>query len=917
MAGISHACKSDRLTLNRSTKPILRLCLVNALIALLAVCSNAIGANWRGPIASISVHPDAPKTSSWFAFGGVWTDVPTGEWNPRDPHPLETYYFSPDFIDPDIGLPQTIVLGDLNKTYVVDPSYDIIVPGDDASVGNVIVDGGQWAFVFQPLFVPGPMAHGGSLSIAYNLSVDGSVGTPGMLTLSGSGTLTVSDPYEGDLTGVSVRADQVLVDNASIIISNGAKLASGGDSTQARTTGFIGVSAGSTGTVTVTGENSMWQSYSFLAVGEDGNGILSITNGALVDSGTAFIASNAGSTGTVTVTGENSTWENSGQLQVGNDGTGMLAITNGGQISTGGSGFVGTFSEGTGTVEVTGPSALWTISYNLNIGFEGDGTLFVSNGGQVTNDTAFIANGDGSTGKVTVTGHDSTWTNTGTLYVGFGGVGILTVSDNATVQASSIEIGTRGEVDGDGSIIGNVVNGGHVSPGNSPGTLTIEGDYVQDDVGVLELEFAGLDSSQHDRLIVTGDATLDGDVVLKFIDNFAPQHGQQFEFLTVGGTADLSAATFSVQNLAPGFLFDIAPSAAGYMMTALNDGIFVPEPTANTLVIIGLILSVIACRQRRAQKRTADFRRRVIRMFAWIALCFLSAIFWVNVSNAGELMYATDSASDSLYFVDIETGAVTPIGPAGMGIGASTPTALAVHPLNGRIYAANNSPASVAGLLEIDRGTGIATHIGGSVAEIAFDSAGTLYTQLGGGGSTQPAPLGVVDIATGEAISLGGPDLPRFLGLDFNAADGNFYGITSEMELDTAPTLVKVALTGDLLSEVTMSEPIAYPGALAFDTQGTLIGSSINGDLFDINPVTGVMSNFRSSSGPQGLGRVVLVPEPTSIAFALLWNHRFWILRLQNVASMSAALFAVLCALSPFHIGSLRFCHSGKQMCCA
>jgi hypothetical protein len=184
------------------------------------------------------------------------------------------------------------------------------------------------------------------------------------------------------------------------------------------------------------------------------------------------------------------------------------------------------------------------------------------------------------------------WMNTGELTIGVGGVGRLTVSDNATVQAATVVIGSQGEVHGDGNIIGNVENSGLVSPGNSPGSLTIEGDYLQGIAGTLELEFAGLGSTQHDRLIVTGNAMLDGDVVLKFINQFAPQQGQQFEFLTVSGTTELSAATFSVQNLAPGFLFDVAPSAGGYMMTALNDGVFVPEPSALLLAgfaIFGLI----------------------------------------------------------------------------------------------------------------------------------------------------------------------------------------------------------------------------------------------------------------------------------------------------------------------------------------
>jgi hypothetical protein len=77
--------------------------------------------------------------------------------------------------------------------------------------------------------------------------------------------------------------------------------------------------------------------------------------------------------------------------------------------------------------------------------------------------------------------------------------------------------------------------------------------------------------------------------VLKFLDGFAPQQGQQFEFLAVGGIADLSGATFEVQNLMPGFQFDITPSAGGVLMTALTDGRFVPEPPSVLLLLIASI----------------------------------------------------------------------------------------------------------------------------------------------------------------------------------------------------------------------------------------------------------------------------------------------------------------------------------------
>lgn len=232
-------------------------------------------------------------------------------------------------------------------------------------------------------------------------------------------------------------------------------------------------------------------------------------------------------------------------------------------------------------------------------------------------------------------------------------------------------------------------------------------------------------------------------------------------------------------------------------------------------------------------------------------------------------MYATDAASDALYIIDTETTERKPLGPSGMGIGVTTPVDLATDPLSGRIFVANNSPPELAGLLEVDRHTGIATHIGGSVRSIAFGSDGTLYTQMGPGPVPAPSELGVVDIGTGIATSLGGDILPDLFGMSFNRADGFIYGMSSE-GIDSEPSLLKISTKGELISQIKMSTPIYGPGGIAFDSKGNLIGSSIRDQLFNIDIVSGDMFSFRTGEGPQGFDRIVDVPEPCSVALICL-----------------------------------------------
>ena len=44
---------------------------------------------------------------------------------------------------------------------------------------------------------------------------------------------------------------------------------------------------------------------------------------------------------------------------------------------------------------------------------------------------------------------------------------------------------------------------------------------------------------------------MDGTVVIKFIDGFAPLEGQQFPLIDVGGAFDQSGVDYVIENLAP------------------------------------------------------------------------------------------------------------------------------------------------------------------------------------------------------------------------------------------------------------------------------------------------------------------------------------------------------------------------------
>lgn len=119
-------------------------------------------------------------------------------------------------------------------------------------------------------------------------------------------------------------------------------------------------------------------------------------------------------------------------------------------------------------------------------------------------------------------------TLTATTYTQSAGVtdvdGSLLVAGDLTLDGGSLT--------GSGTVAGNLLNGGQVAPGNSPGILHVDGNYSQAN-GTLGIEL-GLTAS--DQLVVSGNATLGGalDVSLWSAPgepSFLPAPGSSFDVL--------------------------------------------------------------------------------------------------------------------------------------------------------------------------------------------------------------------------------------------------------------------------------------------------------------------------------------------------------------------------------------------------
>ncbi|HEY4075504.1 MAG TPA: autotransporter domain-containing protein [Rhizomicrobium sp.] len=436
----------------------------------------------------------------------------------------------------------------------------MLVLGDMAgSTGTAtITDVGSTVNVAQSLIVGASGA--GTVSILNGGSVNADTVYLGH-DASGTGTITVSDAgskltsasdvYVGkDGTGsLTIQNGGMVTDNDGTIGENvgstGAASVTGAGSTWnssdqlvigANGNGTLAISAGggvndaigglagavdTVGSAVVDGVGSAWNSTSFMAIGEFGNATLTIQNGGAVTDYTASVGLLPGSVGTVIVTGAGSTWTTATSVILGgtdlipvpNGGTGILTISQGATVSAGsvviadlpgsvsalnigadaasaaaGAGTLDTptvtFGAGTGTINFNHTSDSYTFAAPIS----GSGTI-----NQIAGTTFLSADSSGFTGPTNVTG--------GALHV------------NGSLTNSVVTVSSGGTLAGNG-VVGRVMAGAgaNIAPGNSIGTLSVNGDYNQASGSTYQAQIAS--NGQSDRLNISGTATIASGAIL-------------------------------------------------------------------------------------------------------------------------------------------------------------------------------------------------------------------------------------------------------------------------------------------------------------------------------------------------------------------------------------------------------------------
>jgi outer membrane autotransporter protein len=193
-------------------------------------------------------------------------------------------------------------------------------------------------------------------------------------------------------------------------------------------------------TVTVPGDHaSPWNlGADDLIVGETGAGTLVIENGGIVVPAIVQVGDSAGSVGTVTVSGVGSNLTSTGSImQIGLQGAGTVTVSGGASLDTAAGLVVGHFDGGEGTLTVTGPGTTWTTANQVTVGSQGSGTVNLSGGASVTHGGDLtVGLGAHRNGYVYLSGAGTNWEATQNAIVGAAGNGDLWVEDGAALDVA-------------------------------------------------------------------------------------------------------------------------------------------------------------------------------------------------------------------------------------------------------------------------------------------------------------------------------------------------------------------------------------------------------------------------------------------------------------------------------------------------
>ncbi|MBX9743125.1 MAG: autotransporter domain-containing protein [Chthoniobacterales bacterium] len=147
------------------------------------------------------------------------------------------------------------------------------------------------------------------------------------------------------------------------------------------------------------------------------------------------------------------------------------------------------------------------------------------------------------------------------------------------LTASRAIISNQGTLSGNGTVTANLTNAGTMAPSgttaSTPGTITVNGNYLQTTAGTLAIS---IDSSGNSQLNVNGNATFTGELTVTFASNTPVAYGDYYTIANITGSFTEGFTTNTLNGLdnklwrirdpLPGITIYLAP--ASYTLVAQN-----------------------------------------------------------------------------------------------------------------------------------------------------------------------------------------------------------------------------------------------------------------------------------------------------------------------------------------------------------
>jgi fibronectin-binding autotransporter adhesin len=400
----------------------------------------------------------------------------------------------------------------------------------------------------------------------------GSGSTNGTFTVNGN--LTING---GVLTRAQFSSFNILGTSRNIRVENGGRAT------------FTGSYNTANAAYTITGLNSRMETTANMEIRSGAT--VTVSNGGTLSSG-SFLDIGISTAGTLNAFGAGANVTAAGTMWWGSDG-GAATV----DFSNDATGVFSTILMARGTVAGTSSTVSVLSGADVTVGLlaiavdggptgtlnvQGAGSTVTQLGannltiGHATNGTATVNIGTASSGAVFSTAAGSvSIRRRGTVNVGSAfGTGTFHINGNASVNGlinvnagSTVNIAagktltlnstglltTDGRLKGVGTVNGTVHNGGVVEVGQTIGSLNINGNYISQNSGTLWMELNS--TMNHDKLLVSGHATLAGQILIQLAGGFAPAAGDSFDLID-WGTVSGDFTVWQYPGLADGLEWD-------------------------------------------------------------------------------------------------------------------------------------------------------------------------------------------------------------------------------------------------------------------------------------------------------------------------------------------------------------------------